>query len=93
MLRKGGSSNQAEASTAIQEVLPKTEAVMTSIFLLTSTNYHLRAMRKEVHLEAPGLWEVITWAETNQKKDQQAFSAILSSVMSHRDSSKISRRQ
>ena len=35
----------------------------------------------EVYLEAHGLWEVITETETNQKKDRQALSAILNSIL------------
>ena len=66
--------------TTIQEIVARIEAVTTLIFSLTSTNYRLWAMRMEVYLEAHGLWEVITGTETNQKKDQQALSAILNSV-------------
>ena len=60
--------------------MPKIEVVTTSIFLLTSKNYRLWAMRMEVYLEAHGLWEVITGTETNWKTDRQALSTILNSV-------------
>lgn len=38
-------------------------------------------MRMEVHLEADGPWVVISDKETNQKKDQQALSIILSAIL------------
>ena len=79
MPKRGGSSIQ-DLNTAIQEIMPKIEAMKTWIFLLTSTKYRLWAMRVEVYLEAQGLWEVITETETNQKKDRQALSVILNSV-------------
>ena len=79
MPKKGGSSG-SDANTAIQELVPRIEAVTSSIFALTSTNYRLWAMRMEVYLEAHGLWESITGTETNRKKDRQALSAILNSV-------------
>ena len=68
MPKRGGPTNQ-DSYTAIQDIIPKIEAMTTSIFLFTSTNYHLWAMRMEVYLEAHRLWEVITGAETNLKKD------------------------
>ncbi|XP_078438916.1 uncharacterized protein LOC144709265 [Wolffia australiana] len=37
-------------------------------------------MRMKVHLDASGLWEVISGEEVNQKKDQQALSVILSAI-------------
>ena len=64
----------------IQEGLPKIEVVATTIFLLTSTNSRLWAMRMEVYLEAHRLWEVIIKVEKKLKKDQQAFSAILNAI-------------
>ena len=79
MPKKGGSSG-SDANTAIQELVPRIEAVMSSFFALTSTNYRLWAMRMEVYLEPHGLWESITRTETNRKKDRQALSAILNSV-------------
>ena len=79
MPKRGGSSG-SDANTAIQELVPRIEAVTSSIFSLTSTKYHLWAMRMEVYLEAHGLWESIMGTETNRKKDQQALSAILNSV-------------
>ena len=78
MPKKGGSSGSD--SNTIQELVPRIEAVPSSIFALTSTNYHLWAMRMEVYLEAHGLWDSITGTETNRKKDRQALSAILNSV-------------
>ena len=75
MPKRGGLTNQ-DSNTAIQEIMPKVKAVRTSTFLLTSTNYNLWAMRKEVYLDAYGLWEVITGAETNQKNDRHALSVI-----------------
>ena len=77
---KKGSSSRSDANAAIQELVPRIEAVTSSIFALTSTNYRLWAMRMEVYLEAHGLWEAITGTETNRKKDSQALSAILNSV-------------
>ena len=77
---KKGCSSGSDANAAIQELVPRIEAVMSSIFALTSTNYRLWAMRMEVYLEAYGLWESITGTETNRKKDWQALSAILNSV-------------
>ena len=77
---KKGSSSGSDANAAIQELVPRIEAVTSSIFTLTSTNYRLWAMRMEVYLEAHGLWEAITGTETNRKKDRQALSAILNSV-------------
>ena len=59
MPKRGGSTNQ-DSNTAIQEVMSKIEAMMTAIFLMTSMNYRLWAMRMEVYLEAHRLWEVIT---------------------------------
>ena len=79
MPKKGGSSG-SDANAAIQELVPRIEAVTSSIFALTSTNYRLWAMRMEVYLEAHGLWESITGTETNRKKDRQALSAILNSI-------------
>ena len=70
--KRGGLVNQ-DSNTAIQEIMPKIEAVTTSIFLLTSTKYRLWAMRMEVYLEAHELWEVVTGTETNRKKDWQAL--------------------
>ena len=64
---RGGSTNQ-DSNTMIQDIMPKIEAVMTLIFLPTSTNYRLWAMRMEVYSEAHGLWEVITKTKTNRKK-------------------------
>ena len=64
MLKRGGSTNQ-DSNTVIQEILSKTEVVMTSIFLLTSTNNRLWVITMEVYVEAHGLWEVISGAETN----------------------------
>ena len=80
MLKRGGSS-ASDSNTTVQEIVPKIEAVTASIFSLTSTNYRLWAMRMEVYLEAHGLWEAITETETNRKKDRQALSAILNSVL------------
>ena len=79
MPKKGGSS-VSDSNTAIQELVPRIEAVMSSIFSLTSMNYRLWAMRMEVYLEAQGLWEAITGTGTNRKKDRQALSTILNSV-------------
>ena len=79
MPKRGGSSAH-DSNNAIQEIMLRVEVVMASIFSLTSTNYHLWAMRMEVYLEAHGLWEAITGNETNRKKDRQALSAILNSV-------------
>ena len=79
MPKRGGSSG-GDSNTAIQELVPRINAVTSSIFSLTSTNYHRWAMRMEVYLEAHGLWESITRTETNQKKDWQALSAILNSM-------------
>ena len=79
MPKRGGSSG-SDANTAIQELVPRIEAVTSSIFSLTSTNYRLWAMRMEVYLEAHGLWESITGTETNREKDRQALSAILNFV-------------
>ena len=78
MPKRGGSANQ-DSNTAIQEIMPTIKAVMTLIFLLTSTKYRLWAMRMEVHLEAHRLWEVITGTETNRKKDRHTLSSILNS--------------
>ena len=69
MPKRGGSSNH-DSNTAIQEIMLKIEVVMTSIFLWTSMNYRLWMMRMEVYLEAHILWEVITGAEINRKKDR-----------------------
>ena len=77
---KKGSSSGSDANATIQELVPRIEAVTSSIFALTSTNYRLWAMRMEVYLEAHGLWDSITGTETNRKKDRQALSAILNSV-------------
>ena len=79
MSKKGGSFG-SDANTAIQELVPRIEAVTSSIFALPSMNYRLWAMRMEVYLEAHGLWESITGTETNRKKDRQALSAILNSI-------------
>ena len=73
-------SFRCDSNTAIQELVPRIEAVTPSIFSLTSTNYRLWAMKMEVYLEAHGLWESITGTETNRKKDRQALSTILNSV-------------
>ena len=80
MPKRGGSS-ASDSNTAIQELVPRIEAVTASIFSWTSTNYRLWEMRMEVYLEAHGLWEAITGTETKQKKDRQALSAILNSVL------------
>ena len=64
MLKRGGSSG-GDATTAIQELVPRIEAVTSSIFSLTSMTYRLWAMRMEVYLEAHELWEAITGTETN----------------------------
>ena len=77
---KKGSSSGSDANAAIQELVPRIEAVTSSIFALTSSNYRLWAMRMEVYLEAHGLWDSITGTETNRKKDRQALSAILNFV-------------
>ena len=79
MPKRGGSSAH-DSNAAIQEIVPRIEAVTASIFSLTSTNYRLWAMRMEVYLEAHELWEAITGTETNRKKDRQALSEILNSV-------------
>ena len=79
MPKRGGSSG-GDSNTAIQELVPRIEAVTSLIFSLTSTNYRMWVMRMEVYLEAHGLWESITGTETNRKKDRQALSAILNSV-------------
>ena len=80
MPKRGGSS-VSDSNTQIQELVPRIEAMTASIFSLTSTNYCLWAMRMAVYLEAHGLWESIIGTETNQKKDRQALSAILNSVL------------
>ena len=77
---KKGCSSASYSNTTIQELVPRIEAVTSSIFSLTSTNYRLWAMRMEVYLEAHGLWEAIIGTQTNRKKDRQALSAILNSV-------------
>ena len=69
MPKRGGSS-VSDSNTQIEELVPIIEAVTSSIFSLTSTNYRLWAMRMEVYLEAHGLWESITVTGTNQKKDR-----------------------
>ena len=79
-MQKRGGSSANDSSSAIQEIVSRIEAVMASIFPLTSTNYRLWAMRLEVYLEAHGLWEAISITKTNQKKDRQALLAILNSV-------------
>ena len=79
MPKRGGSS-VSDSNTQIQELVPRIEAVTSSIFSVTSMNYFPWAMRMEVYLEAHGLWESITGTETNRKKDRQALSAILYSV-------------
>ena len=79
MPKRGGSSANDSVS-AIQEIVPRIEAVTASIFSLTSTNYRRWVMRMEVYMESHGLWEEITGTETNRKKDQQALSTILNSV-------------
>ena len=74
-------SSGGDSNTVIQELVPRIKGVTSSIFSLTSTNYRLWAMRMEVYMEAHGLWESITGTETNRKKDRQALSAILNSVL------------
>ena len=58
MPKRGGSS-RSDSNTAIQELVPRIEAVTSSIFALTSMNYRMWAMRMEVYLEAHGLWELM----------------------------------
>ena len=48
--------------------------------MLTSTNYHLWAMRMEVSLEGHDLWGVIEGSEVNHNKDCLALSMILHSI-------------
>ena len=80
MPKRGGSFG-GDANTAIQELVPRIEAVTSTMFSLTSTNYCLWAMRMEVYLEAHTLWESITGTEINRRKDRQALSTILNSVL------------
>ena len=68
MQRKGRSTSQEELSASI-EVIPKIEVVTTSIFMFTSTNYRLWAMRMKVYLKVYRIGEVIARVETSQKKD------------------------
>ena len=81
MPKRACSSNQDSNST-IQEIMSKIKAMVTLIFLLTSTNYHLKVMRMEVYLEAHGLWEAIIRSETNRKSYWQALLAIHDNMQS-----------
>ena len=57
---------QVESSPMIQEFLPNKEArVPNFIFMLSSSNYRVKVMRIEVHLEAHRLWEKILGIDTN----------------------------
>ena len=66
MPRRGETLTQGEKSTT-GETVKKIEVVaQTPLTQLSATNYRHWAMRMEVHLDAQGLWEVITGTDTNR---------------------------
>ena len=83
MSKRGRTSTMSDDAHAPIPTLhpPRSETGMpTSILMLTSTNYHLWAMRMEVSLEAQELWEVIDGSEVNRNKNRLGLSMVLNSI-------------
>ena len=77
---KGESSIQGEESTTDESAKNIKVVVLIPLMQLSTTNYRHWTMRMKVHLDAQGLWEVVTRMETNQQKDRLALSTMLAAI-------------
>ena len=80
MPRRGETSIQGERATTDETVKKIEVVVSTPLTQLSATNHRHWAMRMEVHLDAQGLWEVVTNTNTNRQKDRLTLSAMLAAI-------------
>ena len=80
MPRRGETYIQIERASTDDFIKKMEVIVLTPLTQLSAMNYRHWAMSMEVHLDAQGLWEVVTGTETNRQKDRLAQSAMLAAI-------------